>query len=1588
LLVRAFAFLVLLTIACDTLALKAQEKSTEPFVDLYKEYFPDFEEKAKRWKYSEKEMERSSELKFYSLNEVEEINRANALVKVAIESEVNGDFRKAMNLYQEIISRFSIASENNEVLFRVSTYGVFVPIAQYCQRRLLNFPKAHLDFYRTLKDPEAKELFDDAMRKYSLEIFSIVIDKYLATSYGGKALQFLGDAALDRGNYLEALEHFKTILAFIPDKELQTPELKLKIRFCEKNLGQQSDWNEVQGESKLNHKDLALLQASIQKENSSKKELLETNTNNSYIAADSYKSFLPTIDPMGLLPAEWENDLLASKDDFFVYGQPIVTDTSVIVRLKNILYCYSLLNGNLRWKNDMGGKAVWQNWGQRQYSLEDVVIQDGIIVTPIFKGGSSLIALDEITGQLKWAYGPMSASDNELSLMRFECTPATGPGTIYANYVLDNIKGDTHIDTEYGVIAIESATGRLKWRRQVCRLQPGKFDGGFGGNRINRIRSFFTPPLYHEGTVYVSTNAGAVSAMDGLSGRIKWLMRYPYYPSVHDLTLQFGRLYHFRNSVPLMQPHTPMFWLNQRPLIVGEHLYVMPINSPFMLCIDRGSGKVKWTFDKPTAGFNYFLGPISTGELVITGNGRKVRSLGCLGETNLRDPLYLVDPQTGNITWKSPDIIMHDDQPVMNCGIHSTSAAKQYGGANINIRYFETSVRPFLMEGDRIILSSWADQSWRYPKEKTYMAPVEIDFWQYRPGMYVFAMCELDLINRKILNQRRYYAEPVLVNAEQIINDKTSRNHWQMPMGAPLTFEDLSKIPRRTKEQDEQMAALEKVMADQVPVNEHPAFMPFSRVTFKRFDVLFELRLSPRKISMVYDRKAFEAKIQTDESLLAIFSKSEICVKDGGFLKAAEYLNQCLLLVSPEDINFRALIKQQFYKVYLELTRSAIRAHKPLEQLQYSLGMSVTASVIAEEIEALFALAEAYRNNNLHLKASACLKTIIEVYAHHEFPISALAAKACFYQEDSSKTEDTFYEIFKEAKSIVSDIYLQEASMALDLTSNSFSLFHSSVSPLPKELTVRAGDLAILKLVELLKKDKSFEKEYSKIGETELSTEQISQLMFHLWKYPNTEMGQVAFEKLFALSQPLDEENRKELWRKMGHLSKICQFKQPEALSSFLNAPKSMNHSPINIAYGDKMYEIPNIKDGVMVALERKGDLKSNENYLLIGVRVPKKIGFRFCLVCFDLAIGKEVWRTQEFRLKDLGNEPGFFKAFVYQDVVVVHGQTDVLGFNIKNGSPIWHYKTPFNFDICESIISGNIFVLCSFSETIALQIDTRSPVGEVAWQQREDGDIYHQPFFFEDTLISIRKYPFSIVSRYRTTGSLIRCLQLPDLSLNEEHPLLKNGSKELSIGRFNQFVVVTDEKYLLLYDINKMELVWKTMMVNINFSNNFKLRITLNDKYIVLIKEDYDRKAIYCYETMTGEILWNTDPNQPDSPQPIYSLLLENDTLYGIGIHPGQGFLMVAYNCQNGKLKYKNVIDGYSTVPLVKLRDTVFEDHLVAEIQDRKDYQIVIMNKLTGEVVKRVSGKGDGAIGEAGGVAITIQASRPILFSKMQFNY
>jgi outer membrane protein assembly factor BamB len=630
----------------------------EPYQDPYGQDGPPFLAVIERartyggayqdWNRSEAEMKLSSEPTFFTLNVVEEDSRAYALVEAGRKKEMQGEFREALKIYQQVIEKYP------DTLYRTSRYGIFVPVSQYCQRRILRFPASDLAHYRAQYDPRAAEAFDQARRQYSLLGLSDILDSMLATSYGGKAELELGNAALDMGHYLAALEHYTTVRDFFPDRTLRTPELALKITLCRKVLGDGPLEPAPAGDAQsiLPPGDLEKVREAVQKAAWTRPPFHSQLTSAPNVAADDYTLLPPTTDPMGLAEPAWMISLPGARRDFFIYTQPVVTDNSIIYRHKNIVYCRSILNGELRWVNHLGGRALWQNPDERQYPQEDVLVQDGLVFTVVSRAGPSLVALDEVTGQVKWAYGPMVAATVEESRMRFEAAPTGGPRTVYAGYVLDNIEGETHTDSEYGVIAFESTTGRIQWQRRLCRLAPGKFSAGFAEKRRNRIRSFTSPPLYHQGTVYYNTNAGAVAAIDAMSGRVKWLMRYPYHPSVHDATRTFGRLPFWSGLVNTGGMHEPSFWFNQRPLLVDEQLFVLPVDSSFMLCVDRRSGRVNWTLSKGGTNYTYLLGPIRDGHLVLATSGRQ-------------NTIRLVNPQNGQTEWSAPDLIIPDTHPVM-----------------------------------------------------------------------------------------------------------------------------------------------------------------------------------------------------------------------------------------------------------------------------------------------------------------------------------------------------------------------------------------------------------------------------------------------------------------------------------------------------------------------------------------------------------------------------------------------------------------------------------------------------------------------------------------------------------------------------------------------------------------------------------------------------------------------------------------------------------------------------------------------------------------------------------------------------------
>ncbi len=1519
-----------------------------PYVETYQKYKPDFVDMifkaghksgVRSYHVSKDMMKLSSEKKFFSLCLVNESPRAVALVKAAMDKEQQGMYREALEIYQKVIDKFP------GMLYRVSEYGVFVPVSHYCQLRILQFPKEHLQYYRMKHDARAKEAFEFARRKNSLEGLARIRDEMLCTSYGADAMLALGDMALDQGHYLEALEYFKTVQENFPDKRVQTPELVLKTEFCRKMMGRKEGKDKAsEGKSRLQGKQLESFRRYVKEAKVEKPEFYSHLVSAPYVSADDHTLFPPSTDPLGLNEPVWETPLPGSRTAVTVFTQPTVTSRSLIYRHKNIVYSRSILSGELDWVNDMGGRVNWQNYHQRQYPHERILVQDGLVFTPMYKVGPSLMALDEVTGQLKWAYGPVVASNEEESNMRFETAPAGGPRTVYAGYILDNIAGETHTDSEYGVMAFESATGRIKWRKSLCRLPPGKFTGGFANKHRNRIRSFSSPPLYHQGTVYYCTNAGVVAALDALSGQVKWLIRYPYVPNLHDATRQYGGLPGWSGTVATAAMHEPAFWFNQRPVLVGERLFILPVNSVMMHCLDRQTGRVIWSKKKGGSNFTYMLGPTREGHMVFTYSGRG-------------GIIQLVDPKTGQTVWSSPDPIHRDPRPCLN--YHEIVPGE------FNKRAFYLMARPFLTREDRLYTSYFIDYG--YPAPAT-----------------CASMAELSLKDRKILNKRYYFTPTFQVFAAKGLTI------------AKGLADNLAKLPHLDARAKQQLKITRAVAADTVPENEHKAFVPFSRVTFKRFGVTFELRIEPRGMAMVYDRDAVKKTVAAQTGADALFAHAELALSEARDADAAKAFKQCLAMVSSEDLDFRARVNQQLHQAYKRLAQSAVRSVQNKAELENCVGMSKTVNTLPQEMQTLMAMSEAYERQGDYQKAVRIVQRFVKTYGHYEYPIPSLLAGDVGAQTKASHSVLDGIETFVKANT-----YGQELVRPAKLSRKMLGLYFSALSPLKRDSRVRAGELGAGRLMHLQTLASELAKEMETRAEEALSNASVEEQLLRLWEFPGTKVAQQVVDKALKateaklkipeLTMVETAALRKREWA-LADAARICRLKLPPHLAARLLAPSGEPKVPsISGPMTDREESLEDARAPAWLVLERRGDLETKPDLMFLAARVKKRMDHKFLLYCKEMSSGKLLWKAQEqrgekwfeeIRLRDKADEPGFFEAFVHGDEVVVHGLYDVLAFGLEDGKLRWHYRAPFNFEIRHVVKSGDLLFLAGEAQSVALRLGTKDPRGELVWEENEVGSPYIAPYLHGDRLVEVRKVPSNLTVRYRSTGKLMGRLVLPDLQAHDEHPLLDKGPRAKPIAHDGKLLVVTDGWYYVMVDVEKMKVIWKRLIDANDVTRAPPMRFEMNGDYLSVLKQDYDVKAIYMLSSQTGNVLWRTDPKVANSPQPMHSMLIRGGKLFGIRPHPGQGFYFVGLDCKTGKPLFRQTEQkGYGGKPEVSLRKQIYGTSVVALLKDRQDFEVKAFDVSNGKPLHTVKLKSSGNLGQHGFASATAQNGKLVLF-------
>lgn len=124
--------------------------------------------------------------------------------------------------------------------------GLMLPGRPIAQTALADLPQAGKDAYRLFYDPQAKKLLEEAQGANEREKLTQVVSTYLITSVGDVAADRLGDLEFEAGNFLDAIECWRSIVNRRPDSRLSKGRLLIKIGTALARENRWDDFRELQ----------------------------------------------------------------------------------------------------------------------------------------------------------------------------------------------------------------------------------------------------------------------------------------------------------------------------------------------------------------------------------------------------------------------------------------------------------------------------------------------------------------------------------------------------------------------------------------------------------------------------------------------------------------------------------------------------------------------------------------------------------------------------------------------------------------------------------------------------------------------------------------------------------------------------------------------------------------------------------------------------------------------------------------------------------------------------------------------------------------------------------------------------------------------------------------------------------------------------------------------------------------------------------------------------------------------------------------------------------------------------------------------
>lgn len=242
----------------------------------------------------------------------------------------------------------------------------------------------------------------------------------------------------------------------------------------------------------------------------------------------------------------------------------------------------------------------------------------GIEITT-YRQRRALVALDAATGALRWRMGASKEDAAALAGLSVATNPVAADGVV-------SVLGVT-FDQRWRVflLAFDVPTGALRWKRE---LLSGQQELNLFGYNVKEL--WAGTPAIADGTVYAPTGLGVLAAVDLRTGELRWATSYDQIPIErveywYTTPLRFGT------------------WAAGPVRVHGDVVLATPPESPFLLCLDRKDGRLRWRepsqATRTSPYVDHLLGVARDGKRdVVLATGRSLRAY---------------DLATGNPVWRA-----------------------------------------------------------------------------------------------------------------------------------------------------------------------------------------------------------------------------------------------------------------------------------------------------------------------------------------------------------------------------------------------------------------------------------------------------------------------------------------------------------------------------------------------------------------------------------------------------------------------------------------------------------------------------------------------------------------------------------------------------------------------------------------------------------------------------------------------------------------------------------------------------------------------------------------------------------------------